>query len=600
MKAKLLFTAICCTALMFAQNTFDYTRSWGTYLGPLRGDFSGYYGAPNLIVDPNENIHVNGYTIPIYGLSTAYYNQFLSNGAQQFHVPGGNFIYSILSPTGSKLLFTYNGYEEPAVTYWDAIVAIDQQQNSYHVEYSYDLPISSGTAGTWFTQDPQPASHAKVALSKKSSGGVLLWKTFLPTKSEYAKIVIDDSSNIFVFSETDIQNLATPGTYQSTYNSAGYTDRNTYVAKLNNQGQMVWCSFFPAQITSPKYYNGSLYFIVEEPFDANINYATSNAFQQTKAGQGIFKMNADNGQQMWGTYYNPESQIPINNKSFSLQVTDSGLYVSGFASAEYLPSAATYYGTTGAFQPTISEQRDLFLSKFNHSGSRVWSTYFGNTGDESNSSSYMMDVKGNTVILTGTVGHHYTNNVNISTPGAFSTQPSDQMYSAFFTKFDTNGNRIWTSYYGTDSPGNSTSDISTKMISEESFYLIGSTMAEQNIATPGTMQQTIPLQQGSWPTGFLTKFEKSSTLDTGEITAGKEILLYSNPNNGSFYLTGRALSEQICQLEIFDTSGRKVFHQQLKKNQKQEITTGLSNGNYIVKILGPNVSKTVKMVVSKK
>lgn len=605
MKAKLLFTAICCATLMFAQNTFDYTRSWGTYFGASGTDINDWFACPTIHTDSQHNVYVSGMTYKLEN-NAPYYNHFITAGAQGFNLIGENYLDAKISSAGSKLWYSYNGFSESFSETFDLLAHIDAQNHQYHLNYGRNITVEPGTAGTWFPNDPQPGHNRRITLSKTDAAGTQQWATFLPVFDVFYddrfEILTDEDQNIYVFGTTSLQNLATPGVFQTQYLSGIYFDHNHYIAKLNPQGQMLWTTYFPESIFSPAYHNGSLYFLTSRTFNTGVNLSTPGALQQTPAAQAILKINAANGQRIWGTYYNPEEYNASDNKAFTLKVNDEGLFISGRASATNIPAAATYYSTIGSFQPAISGNSDLFLTKFNHDGTRAWGTYYGSNGDDNSDGASMMDLKGNTIMICGQSNKGAAPYQNIATAGAFMQQPSTMNNTLFFSKFDTNGNRIWTSYYATENLipvlNNSTQqNIGVKMSSENIFYLFGGTTSDQGVATAGAMQPNIPMQISYYPTGFLAKFEKSTTLGTGEMDVSDGIQLYSNPNNGNFYLKGKILQKEVCKISIFDTSGRLVLNRSLEKSDNQLVETTLPTGNYVVNVAGSNTKYGLKMIV---
>jgi hypothetical protein len=79
--------------------------------------------------------------------------------------------------------------------------------------------------------------------------------------------------------------------------------------------------------------------------------------------------------------------------------------------------------------------RDVFLSKFDSSGAELWTTQIGTSGyDES--LSVAVDASGNA----------YVSGVTRGDLGG----PSAGYYDAFLSKFDSDGNEVWTAQIGTD------------------------------------------------------------------------------------------------------------------------------------------------------
>ncbi len=88
---------------------------------------------------------------------------------------------------------------------------------------------------------------------------------------------------------------------------------------------------------------------------------------------------------------------------------------------------------------------DAFLVKFNSSGGRVWSTYYGGSGTEN----FQADV--HNLVATDFNGNVYltgkTNSTNNISSGGFQNT-NGGLNDAFLVKFNSSGTRIWATYYG--------------------------------------------------------------------------------------------------------------------------------------------------------
>ena len=142
------------------------------------------------------------------------------------------------------------------------------------------------------------------------------------------------------------------------------------------------------------------------------------------------------GQIVWGTFlggsgFDRISDIDIDN--------NDNLYVIGSTNSN------SNIASIGAFQENLIGGGDCFISKFTSSGSVVWSTYFGGTGNEYNTISRISFDGANNIYISGA-----TFSPNIATIGVFQEIPNNS--TSQISKFDLNGNRIWTTYYGLNIP----------------------------------------------------------------------------------------------------------------------------------------------------
>ena len=154
----------------------------------------------------------------------------------------------------------------------------------------------------------------------------------------------------------------------------------------------------------------------------------------------------------------------------------------------------TFAGGTGFFP------WDVFLVKFNSTGVRQWSTYYGGAGDEggSNEASVAVDATSGDVYLAGTTG----SNTGIASGGFDNTFGGGSIYGdAFLVRFNSAGTRLWATYYG-----GMGEEVATSVTTDVSgnVYLAGYTQSSSGIASGG-FDNTFG---GVWD-AFLVKFNSS-------------------------------------------------------------------------------------------
>lgn len=114
---------------------------------------------------------------------------------------------------------------------------------------------------------------------------------------------------------------------------------------------------------------------------------------------------------------------------------------------------------------------------------REWATYVGGEGGESNLNSDLeCDSEGNVYLVGST-----SSTSNVVTVGAFSTVLQG-ITDAFVSKFNRNGNLLWSTYYG----GEMFDQFNKIAInSSTNFVCLGQTSSSQNIATNNVFQNTM-------------------------------------------------------------------------------------------------------------
>ncbi len=97
--------------------------------------------------------------------------------------------------------------------------------------------------------------------------------------------------------------------------------------------------------------------------------------------------------------------------------------------------------TRGTHQSVQNGDTDALIAKFDTTGQRIWASYFGGSRDD-----YAQNIELNSageLIITGGT----TSIEDIASPGAEMPQPNGKE-DVFLAKFTTEGNRIWSRYWG--------------------------------------------------------------------------------------------------------------------------------------------------------
>jgi len=160
-----------------------------------------------------------------------------------------------------------------------------------------------------------------------------------------------------------------------------------------------------------------------------------------------------------------------------------------------------YPVTVGAFQTTNSggpTWDDSFVVKFDPSGNRIWSTYYGGTDDDVSRS--ITTDNNNAVIIAG-----QTSSINFPV-SASAHQPiyANGWGDAFVVKFNSNGTRAWATYYGGKSGWDCAKGVATDAMN--SVIITGITQATNFPVTASAFQATY---KSGYTTIFLVQFDAS-------------------------------------------------------------------------------------------
>ncbi|MFC0426022.1 T9SS type A sorting domain-containing protein [Chryseobacterium scophthalmum] len=594
---SLVLIAFGSLSIFFKAQTFPYERTWGTYIGATGtylGDFT--LNGNSFFIDPQQNIIANGHTSYQSSYNPSYYNQYVVGGGNMIVPSQQNYYSAKISPSGQMIMGGYNGISND----FEKIIGVDNSGNVYVLKnYPSQIP-NLATSGTWLNQNVNTAGNQTYTLTKYDPSHNVMWTTYIPNNT--ISLRFDDNQNIYLLGSVkyDIPGLGTPGVFQEnfvSYNIGGNSQENSYLVKLSPSGQKLWGTFSTPGIFDFKWFNDELYLVTAYSPQMPGNFTNPGTFQPTATANNlILKFNANTGQKIWGTFYG----TPIHPTSFTgygisaIEVNSTGIYVSGQNEDDAYPN---YFATTGAYKNQLVNG-DLFLSKFDFTGNRIWSTYFGSAGYDGLFGTSNLTVLGNRIVITGS---QYGATSNISTPGAFlTTVPNTALghTNMYFAEFDSNGNRIWASYYGGIGSNFLGEYINAKFMDNGSLVLWGATGSPTGIGTEGAAYQNMISPYSSAPFGFIAKFSLKDGLSTSELNKQNELQLYDNPNNGNFYLSGKALEKQITVVKIFDMSGKLLNTEHLNANKTHylQMNGKLQPGNYLVEA---NTEKGEKLKVFK-
>lgn len=245
------------------------------------------------------------------------------------------------------------------------------------------------------------------------------------------------------------------------------------------------------------------------------NIATIGAFQNTFGGQSsqvwgdafVTKYNSA-GIKIWSTYYGG------NNSDFGsmINIDASGnVYLVGAS----LSTNTAAISTLGSHQSSYgggSNTGDAFIVKFDSNGLRLWGTYYGGTGDDY-ADGAILDNSGN-LYVTGVTSSTVSN--VISTLGSFQQNYGGGSNDAFLVKFDSNGNRIWGTYYGGSGIDNG---LGCNFDGFGNILICGYTTSTNNISTLGAHQTTFS-GGAVFGDGFFAQFDATGNRLYGSYYGG--------------------------------------------------------------------------------
>lgn len=320
---------------------------------------------------------------------------------------------------------------------------------------------------------------------------------------------------------SSFDNIATIGSHQSEHYILEHWlhPATGIIMKFDPDGNLIWSTYYGGigltefyDVNTDKEDN-----IIGVGFtSSDTHISTSNSHQELKGGEfdGFLVKFNSNGERLWSSYYGGIGQDIITTVS-----TDNlnAIYIAGpTGSGDNMISA-------DAFDPTYENNNNLyateaFIAKFDQNGNREWGTYYGGEGDDvitsieigNDSNLYLAGYteSENNIATNGTHKENLTMN---------GSQTNDRLDS-FLVQFDTDGQRIWGTYFGGDAI-DWCYDIAVD--NENNIIISGATQSTIDIAFNNSHQQIKGGDIADWD-NFLAKFSHNGSLLWSSYYGGEE------------------------------------------------------------------------------
>jgi len=343
---------------------------YSTYLGGTRSEFGG-----SIAVDGLNNAYVTGYTQS---------DNFPTQNPFQPHRRGFQDVFvSKFNSTGSALLYsTYlGGIESGRDGDLAFSIAVDGQGNAYvtGVTPSDGFPVQNPF------QPTRRGSEDAFVSKFNSTGSALLYSTYLGGTGLQigSGIAVDGQGNAYVIGFTDAPDFPMQNPFQPNMRGNG----DAFVSKFNSTGDALVYSTY---LGGSDFELGSVGYGFGIAVDgqgnayvtgltASTDFPVQNPFQPTRHGSGdafVSKFNSTGDALVYSTYLggsdNDSQYGQYGDGGTGIAVDGQGnAYVTGLTSSNDFP-------VQNPFQPTKHGVRDVFVSKFNSTGSALlYSTYLG-------------------------------------------------------------------------------------------------------------------------------------------------------------------------------------------------------------------------------
>nr|WP_317631292.1 T9SS type A sorting domain-containing protein [uncultured Flavobacterium sp.] len=557
MKNKLLLLLLLTTTLLHAQPFTEYQKTWATFFGC--GTFGGGY---NYAQDNAGNLYfavdLSQTTVAHTPEVVMHFNQFVLplNTNSEYRSQNSQGILVKISPQGQVLQASYLPFRIDNLT-------INNNNEIFATGSTTHTTLA--TPGT-FAQTPFVTNvndNNYYILAKLNPNFTTNWLSYIPTY-DFLHIKIDVQNNIYFGGNTKVTSgITTTNAHQQHFinypNSAG----NGYLAKFNNQGQLVWATYYDKTMG----YN-NMHILGDELVFAHFISNTStftttpNAYHTTPTNNLISKFNIHSGARTYASYLN------INHYDIFDTTTDgTNIYLLSAVNTQEL-SNNTLFISPQAYQTQLSGSSDYYILKLDHNLEPVWATLFGGSGVESEVMINTLSYFENALYFTG-----YSENMGYINP------EKENSLGHFVAKFNTNGNFL--TALDLDIPNYSYA-VQLSPLTDNSFYVIASTKYAPNMATPNAHQSDFirnPLfGNTSYDGAFISLYSPVSYLSTPSFQDTKT-KIYPNPTTNVVTISN---PENIKNVNVYTMLGQKIPTKSLNNGQLN--ISHLPAGNYIISL----------------
>lgn len=317
--------------------------------------------------------------------------------------------------------------------------------------------------------------------------------------------------------------------------NVNYVFTRSMVIKYDPDGNLLWQTILGKEATNGTYARTYGYDIAidNEGFilitgKTNAISTTSGVHQTSFGGNYdafISKIN-NNGTSIWTTYYGGTGLDYAEGIAYD---SLNNIYITGQT------TSTASISSTGSHQTSNKGNTDAFIAKLNKNGVRLWGTYFGGAASD-----YGVNIctdDSGYVSVTGTT----FSSADISTTGSHQENYSNSG-DAFIARFDKDGTRQWSTYYG-DLLDEVAIGITTDKVGN--IYMLGNTSSTSNIASIGAFQSAPGGGNAALSDAFLLKISPDGTRQWCTYYGGDDVDLGTDlacDNNNNVYITGKSLS----------------------------------------------------------
>jgi hypothetical protein len=277
-------------------------------------------------------------------------------------------------------------------------------------------------------------------VAKFSPAGTRLWATYLGgyEPDNILSVGTDDAGCVYGVGGTESPNFPVQRAWQSQY---GGGDRDLICFKFTPAGRLVFASYYGGAGEEEE---GGIAVASDGQFvlsgwNRDGNFPTKNAWQSAYGGvrDAVLARFDSSGVPLWSTYCGGSG-------------VDEGRVVCWDAAGNILlagRTTSTDFPVLRASQGVIGGEDDVFIAKFDGTGTPIWSTYFGGSKWDVLTFGLTSDSDGN-VLIAGATQSRDLPVLHAAYPAMKDPASASLPQDAFVAKFDSTAGLQWATYFG--------------------------------------------------------------------------------------------------------------------------------------------------------
>ncbi len=295
--------------------------------------------------------------------------------------------------------------------------------------------------------------------------------------------VADANGNVYMVNSTSSGgNIATSGAYETSFSSVC-----GFITKFKPDGTRDWGTYYSNVVLYRASCDADNNVYVCGVSNNKFASVTTGCHQDTSNGfnDGFIAKFNSSGERVWATYYGGENQDYLLDIK---AVAGNRIYVGGYTNSK------SYIAIAGAFQDTLKNGNNTLLAQFDTTGKRLWATYYP-SNMKCNILSLCLDKTDGLYVCGSTDSAEAMPVLNSHQPVFGGSN------DGFLVKFDTAGNKLWSTYYGGNSIDHA---LSVTCDTGNDVYICGLSYSNSGISTVGSYQQNLIGKRNAFVSKFST------------------------------------------------------------------------------------------------